>query len=448
MELFKTAMAYLMLGAGAFLTARLGFFQFTHLIPALRAPFLRGKKRGGGVTAFQAMATALGGSIGTANIAGVAGAILLAGPGAVFWMWIAGLLGMAAKLAEIVLAVKYRDSSARPPAGGPMHYIERGLGRSFRPLAKAYALFGVLAGLLGTALVQSNTIAQAAFTSAADFGLESRAAAPLAGLLTAALTGAVIMGGARRIGSFSAKAVPFMAGAYALCAFAVIFANLSRLPEAFRAIIEGAFEPRGAFCGVSLAALRVGVARGVYSNEAGVGSAAIAHAGSNETDPVKQGLLGIFEVFADTIVTCTLTALVILTSGVPLSGSGMELAGSAFASVFGAGGAGLLLSIAVLLFAFTSLIGWELYYERCAEYLFGPRPMPCLRLLFLLCIPIGAVTEAGLAWTLGELMNYLMALPNTIALALLSGEVKKLVREYGRFEGAGKALRKKPKTRD
>lgn len=446
MDILGSVMALFTLGTGVALTFRSGFFQFTHLGKALAAPF-RGRRRtlrGGGVTAFQAMATALGSSIGTANIAGVAGAILLGGPGAVFWMWMAGLFGMASKLSEIVLALRYRDMGVYPPSGGPMYYIEKGLGRRFRPLAKAFSAFGCIAGLLGTAIVQSNTIAASVSGLAESLypSIHTAAVRLGAGLAFALLCGAVIIGGAKRIGAFSEKAVPFMAALYAAACCAVIYIHRARIAGAFVRIIGCAFSPRSAAGGLMgagfLSAFRVGTARGVYSNEAGVGSGAIAHAASAETDPVRQGLFGIFEVFIDTMLVCTLTALVILTSfgsSRQAGGSdGMRLITSAFASVFGRDGASLLLSVSILLFAFTSLVGWSLYGEKCAAFLFGGRAALPYRLIFVLLIPLGSVIGAGPAWKLGELCNYLMAAPNLIALLLLSGKVKRELDSYKMFE--------------
>ncbi|MBR4658667.1 MAG: sodium:alanine symporter family protein [Clostridia bacterium] len=436
MDALSSIMALFTLGTGVFLTLRLRFFQFTHLSKAIRAPFeRRSRKTLGGVTPFQAMATALGGSIGTANIAGVSGAIITGGPGAVFWMWLAGLFGMATKLCEIVLAVKYRDQSTSRSAGGPTHYILRGIGRRARPLAVLYAVFCCAAGLIGTAPVQSNTIALAA----AGDSVTLRA---VCGVLTAILTGCVIFGGAKRIGAFSERAVPFMAALYVCASAAAIIMHSERIAPALEAIVTGAFAPRPAAGGLAYAgfmrAFRVGTARGVYSNEAGVGSGAMAHAGSIETDPVKQGLFGVFEVFADTIVMCSLTALVILTSGVGSSlfsseSDGMRLARMAFEASFGSA-AKPFLSVSVLLFAFTSLVGWSLYGESSAVFLFGVRAVLPYRLIFLLLIPAGAVIDAGSAWRAGELLNYLMALPNLFALIMLSGRIKKEVSHYKMFE--------------
>ena len=450
MDALGLILALMMLAVGAFLTVRLGFFQLTHLGGALASPFEKGGRKDG-VTPFQAMATALGSSVGTANIAGVAGAIMIGGPGAVFWMWAAGVLGMGTKLCEIVLAMLYRK---RSPAteGGPMYYMERGLGRIGRPLAILFSFFGCGAALFGTALVQSNTLALAAsglFESLGLFG-KSTLSSVLIGAATASLTGAVVFGGARSIGRFSERAVPVMAAVYAAAAIAVIFMNRSRLPSAFLSVMRGAFGIRSAAGGIFgagfMRAFRVGVARGVYSNEAGVGSAPIAHASSSCTDPVKQGMMGIFEVFADTLVMCTLTAFAVLTSGIPLDGTdsdGMRLAFGAFSSAFGSGGAAAFLSSAVLVFAFTSLVGWEFYGERCFSYLSRGKSPMLFRTAFLMLIPFGAAAAPSFAWRVGELSNYLMAIPNAAALVILSGRAAQEIREYKMFEKSrGKSYNK------
>lgn len=451
MDAFGFAMALAVLLSGAFISTRLGFFQFTHLGRALASPFKKGGQKGG-VTPFQAMATALGSSVGTANVAGVAGAILLGGPGAVFWIWVSGLIGMGTKLCEIVLAMLYRRRTPAPE-GGPMYYMERGLGKVGRPLAVLFSLFGCGAALFGTALVQSNTLALAAgglFESLGLFG-RSTLSSLMIGAAAAALTGAVVFGGARRIGRFSERAVPVMAAVYAAAAIAVIFIGRAGLPSAFLSVIRGAFGIRpaaGGFLGAGfIRAFRVGVARGVYSNEAGVGSAPIAHASSIETDPVKQGMLGIFEVFADTLVMCTLTAFAVLTSGVSIRGTdgdGMGLALRAFSSAFGAGSAAVFLSLSVLIFAFTSLVGWEFYGERCFSYISRGKSPLLFRAAFLLLIPLGAACAPSFAWRMGELSNYLMAMPNAAALIMLSGRAAREIRAYKMFEKSrGKSYNKR-----
>lgn len=439
-----------MLAVGAFLTFKLGFFQFTHLGKSISGAFSgvfrkRGCKSGAlseeaaRITPFQALATALGGSVGTANIAGVAGAIIIGGAGAIFWMWVAAFLGMATKLAEIVLAVLYRDKKLGH--GGAMFYIERGMGAKFRPLAVCFALFGALASLVGTALVQSNTVALAAYDMFVGFGcvIGPGTIRFATGCVTSALVGAVILGGMKRIGGFSEKVVPFMALAYIFASLVVVLFNADRLQDAFRSILNSAFDFRAAVGGAAGHAFSRGVSRGVYSNEAGIGSAPMAYAEAQGSDPVRQGMLGIFEVFVDTIVMCTLTALVILTSGVLIpwgerTASGTTLALSAFGSVFPSSVASVFLAAAILLFAFTSIVGWSFYGVRCAEYLFGSRAGMIFNVIYLLLIPIGAISSVSVVWAVGETLNYLMAMPNVIALVALSGKVKRAANEYKMFE--------------
>lgn len=428
-------MAFVLIGTGVFLSFPTGFIQFTHFFRAIKAAF-SGKSRGEGVTGFQATATALAGSIGTANIAGVAGAILTGGPGAVFWMWIAAIFGMATKFSEIALAVRF--------GGGAMKCIERGMGKRFRPLAAAFAVFGALSCTVGTGLVQSNTVANSVFhmliSFHADFG--KLPALVVSGVVTAALTALVIFGGAVRIGRVSEMAVPIMGLMYIAASAAVIIPNIGKLPAVFKSIVGSAFGIRQAVGGISSAAmmraLRVGVARGVYSNEAGVGSAPMAHANSNDTDPVRQGMMGIFEVFFDTIVMCSLTALVILTSGVLIpygdgNVPGTVLVSEAFRPVLGSF-SGVFVSVMTLVFAFTSIVAWSVYGESCAKYLFGEKSAVPFRAAFLVPVVIGAVVPVSSVWRAGEILNYLMALPNVVMLIALSGTVKRDVREYKMFE--------------
>ena len=434
--------AQAVLFSGLLLTLKLRFFPLRSLPAAVRAVlFSKKSARGsGGVTPFQAMASALGGCIGTANVAGVSGALAVGGPGAVFWMWMAGLFGMAVKYAEIVLAVRYREKRGGEYFGGPMLYIKNGLGRRIgegpsRALAALFAFFGLLACLIGTPLVQANTACE----SAVNMCKTLLPAIPPAGVravfsaLIAALTGAVIFGGAKRIGRLSGVLVPFMALIYAACSFAVLVKFRLNIAPAFVSIVKGAFGARqlcGGLVGYGmLRALRVGVARGVYSSEAGVGSAPMIHAKADTGDPVRQGLYGIFEVFADTLIMCSLTAFSVLASGAePTVGTGAPLA--AFSAVMGREAASVLLAVSLLLFAFTSLIGWSSYGLACCESLFGPRSRRPFLAAFTLLTALGGFLRASLVWKAGELLNYLMAMPNLLALLLLSGEVLTETRGY------------------
>lgn len=409
-----------------------------------------------GTTPFQAMASALGGSVGTANIAGTASAIAIGGAGAVFYMWLAALFGMALKFSEIVLAVKYRKKTESGYIGGPMLYIEGGLGRGrcgerksggsamlgriSRPLAVLYAVFALLSSLIGTTLVQSNTVARSAFEMVRGFS-PNAAEAPIlaaAGLLCALLTGAVVLGGAKRIGKISALLVPFMAVIYIFISAAVLIAHSKSILPSIARIFKEAFGLRqlgGGICGVCAAkGMRIGISRGVYSNEAGVGSSAMAHAGAETDSPAKQGLYGIFEVFADTLVMCTLTALVVLASGAPLppdpSVSGVSIALSAFSTVLGVKSAGIFLSVSLLLFAYTSLIGWSVYGLAAARYLFGKRSRLAFCIAFTVLTALGAFVRVDAAWKCGEMLNLLMAAPNIAALLLLAKDVKREIAYY------------------
>lgn len=460
MEVFSSFFSILMLSCGLAQTGLIGGFQFAHLRESIRTVLLPKRERGhfrnkackdaGGTTPFQAMASALGGSIGTANIAGTASAIAIGGAGAVFYMWLAAIFGMALKFSEIVLAVKYREKRGGEYSGGPMQYMERGLGgkeqrstilsKLARPMAVFYAVFTLLASALGTPLVQANTVARSAADAACAFGLRASEGTVLAaaGIICALLTGIVVIGGARRIGKLSALLVPFMALLYVgVCAAALIRFRANILPS-FGRIFKEAFgfrQASGGFCGFCIAkAMRVGISRGVYSNEAGVGSSAMAHANAHTDSPARQGLYGIFEAFADTLIMCTLTALVVLASGVYLPSdakvSGTSIALAAFSSVLGEKAAGLFLSVSLLLFAYTSIIGWSVYGLSAAKYLFGEKAKTPYCMIFTLLTAVGAFVRVDIAWKCGEVLNYLMAAPNLIALLLLSKDVKKEIAYY------------------
>lgn len=444
MNAFSSFFAVLMLFSGLTITVRLRGFQFRRLGEAFRAVFLPGKRRKPGqasaVTPFQAMASALGASVGTANIAGVAGALAIGGPGAVFWMWVAALLGMAVKFTEIVLAILFREKRTEGWLGGPMLYIEKGLGKLLpcrlpALLAHAFALFTIAASLISTPIVQANTVYECLVTTAGSvLPAAKRAVSVCAAPLCALFSAIVMLGGAKRIGRLSALLVPFMAAAYIAACAAVLIRFRSNIPSALLSIFRGAFSPGPAAGGIGvygmLRAFRVGTARGVYSNEAGVGSSPMAHAAADTDDPVRQGFFGIFEVFMDTIVMCTLTALTVLSSGVQLSENGAAAALAAFSKVFGPAAAGTFLSSALALFAFTSMIGWSNYGLTAAEFLFGSRSRLPFILLFAALTAVSGNIRAGAAWRLGETLNYLMALPNMIAVLLLSPAAAREARAF------------------
>lgn len=436
-------MLALLTGCGGYLTVRLGFFQFTHFGYALRHALGRAGRRGagrsGGVSPFQAVTTALAATVGTGNIVGVAGAIALGGPGAVFWMEAAALLGMMTKFSEIALAVRFRE---RGPSGGwvggPMYYMKNGLGPRFRPLAVSFSVMGALAAFGIGCLTQVNAIASAVTDAArtlcpAVSGREG-ALSLLLGAALAAACGATYLGGVQRLGRVTARLVPAMAALYLASCLAVIWTCRAAVLPALGRIVSGAFDPSavtGGAAGVTLgAAVKSGVSRGVFSNEAGLGSAPIAHAAADAEGPAQQGLFGIFEVFADTLVLCTVTALAILTSGVPIPygrAAGAELTAAAFARVFGPW-ASVLLAAELSLFAGSTLLTWGLYGARCAEFLLGRRAVRPYLLLFCLLTAVGPALELSLVWSAAETLNALMALPNLAALLALSPETARLLR--------------------
>ncbi len=415
----------LLVGVGLYLTLRLRFFQITHLGFAWRHTIgLLLKRRPaaerGALTSFQAATAAMAATIGVGNIAGVATALALGGPGAVFWMWVVAFVGMATKFAEASLGLKYRHVGPDGHvSGGAFYYIERGLG--WRPLALVYAFCAGLASFGIGNMVQANTLAHA---------LGSGFAVPvwLTGLAAAALVAAVILGGITRIGATAARIVPFMAAAYCAAALIVVAVHLADVPAVFAAILRHAFEPAsaaGGFAGATvLEAMRYGIARGVFSNEAGLGSASIVHAQARNT-PARQGLWGMWEVFLDTVVIGTMTALAILLSGVlPTGATGAELAAAAFSEALPAAG-GIIVTLGIVLFAYTTMLTWSFYGEKSFEYLAGRRAILPYRLAFLVLIPVGAVGGLREIWALADTLNGFMALPNLIALAALGGIVAK-----------------------
>lgn len=422
----------LLAGTGLYLTIRLGFFQFTHLRHAWRRTFgvlfRRDKDHDqGAISPFQAVASAMAGTIGVGNIAGVATAIALGGPGAIFWMWMVALVGMATKLAEATLGVKYRqiDPDGRI-SGGVFYYIEKGLGTHWKWLALLYAFFAGLAAFGIGNMVQSNTVAHALSTG---FAVPSWAT----GIVLVVLVGAVTLGGIQRIATTAEKVVPFMALIYLAGSLAVLALHFNAIPAAFGVIFEHAFSPApaaGGFAGAAVAeAIRYGVARGIFSNEAGLGSASIVHAQARNT-PFAQGLWGMWEVFIDTLVVCTMTALVILVTGVMTSGqTGAELTSQAFSTGL-PGPGGYLVLISIALFAYTTMLTWNFYGEKSWEYLFGRKVVLPYRLVFLAFLYVGAVGGLQLIWSIADTLNGLMAAPNLVALILLAGVLVREKRQY------------------
>jgi len=421
-------MLALLFGVGLYLTVGLRFITWRK-IPAAFLLLWQGRRadeQAGEITPFQALMTALSATVGTGNIAGVATAIYLGGPGALFWMWITALFGMASKYAEAVLAVHYRETDRLGNfVGGPMYYIKNGLSQRWRFLGFLFALFGMLAALGIGNTVQSNSVADAIHkTLQVDTWIS--------GLVIALFAGMVIVGGIRRIAEVASGLVPLMAAIYLLGALTVIVVHIQEVPAALFSIVSQAFTgtaATGGFTGAAVwAAIRFGVARGIFSNEAGLGSAAIAHAAARTNDPVRQGMIGMLGTFIDTILICTMTGLVIVISGVWTSGeTGAALSATAFQQAL-PGPGGLVVTFGLVVFAFTTILGWSYYGERCAEYLFGVRVIWPYRVLWIALIPLGAVGNLGVIWLVADILNGLMAVPNLIALAVLSPVVFRLTR--------------------
>lgn len=432
------------IGVGLTLSIRTGFIQFrkfpTVIKTTLGKLFHKDEEAShGAMTPFQAVCTALASTVGTGNIAGVAGAIAIGGPGAVFWMWVSALLGMCTKFAEVVLAVHYRERNAAGEwVGGPMYYIKNGLPKKWHFLATLYAIFCIMT-VFGTGnATQVNTITASINTALLSFNLispESTAMVSLiVGILIAVIVGVVLLGGIKRIAKITEKLVPFMAGLYIALGLGVIILNWHSLPSVFHSIFYGAFNPQavtGGAIGSLFLSMKKGVSRGIFSNEAGLGTGSIAHATADVKDPIEQGLFGIFEVFADTIVICTLTALTILCSGVNITygvDAGAELTISGFISTYG-NWISIFTAIAMCCFAFSTILGWGLYGARALEYLSSDKLVKPFMVCYALVAIIGATMDLGLMWNIADTFNGLMAIPNLIALFLLSGKVVQLVKE-------------------
>ncbi len=438
------------IGVGLLLSVRTGFLQirkFPYAMKVTIGRMLRKKDASdGALTPFQAVCTALAATVGTGNIAGVAGAIAIGGPGAVFWMWVSAILGMCTKFSEVTLAVHFREKNADGElVGGPMYYIKNGLKEHWRWLAYLFAAFGVLT-VFGTGnATQVNTITTAIDSALYNYGIISEKSAGILnlviGIVLAILIGMILLGGIKRIGQVTEKLVPFMAVIYIILALGVVVLNYKNIPVVFASIFKGAFSPAsvtGGAVGSFFMSMKKGVSRGIFSNEAGLGTGSIAHACADTRKPVKQGFFGIFEVFVDTIVICTLTALVILCSGVSIGYgdvAGAELTIQGFTSTYG-NWVSIFTAVAMCCFAFSTIIGWGLYGTRCIEFLFGSRANKSFMVLYALVAIVGATMELGLMWNIAETFNGLMVIPNLIAVFLLSGVVVKLVKEY--FAGEGK----------
>ena len=447
----------LMLATGIFATVKTGGIQFRRLGTSIRhvRQSIR-KPKQEGVSSFQAVCTALAATVGTGNLVGVAGAICLGGPGAIFWIWICGILGMVTKYAEVTLAVRYRISSDKGWIGGPMYIISQGIGRRWKWLASCYCLFGVIASFGVGNATQINAVISGLNSMLFGFGiLPTKQGNLLFGVTLAILVYAALSGGARRIGSAAEKLIPFVSCAYLLLCAGVLIWRWRYLDDAFRMIFQGAFSPNavtGGILGSAFQAMKVGCARGVFTNEAGMGTASIAHASAETDFPARQGLFGIVEVFLDTLVICTLTALVILVSGVPISygfDSGGDLTTRAFSALYGQG-ASIFLAVALCCFAFATVLGWGLYGGRCAEFLLRRDIWKGYAVAQSIAVLLGSCLNTQTLWLFAETANGLMAIPNLLILAVLAPEVCRLTIEYkektGRKLAGGGKLCKFPST--
>ena len=432
------------LGVGIYLSLRTGFIQIRKFGYALRCTIGRIFKRGaaaeGSITPFQAVCTALAATVGTGNIAGVAGAIAIGGPGAVFWMWVSALLGMCTKFSEVTLAVHFRERNPKGDyVGGPMYYIKNGLGKKWIWLAYAYAFFGVCA-VFGTGnATQVNTITAAINTALTNYNIlaadQLSTSNLVIGVVIAAVVALILLGGVKRIGEVSEKLVPVMALLYIVLAVGLIVMRIDRVPAVFASIFRGAFDPAavtGGVVGSFFVSMTKGVSRGIFSNEAGLGTGSIAHACADTNQPVKQGMFGIFEVFVDTIIICTMTALVVLLSGVEIAygqAAGAELTISGFTTVYG-NWVSIFTAVAMCCFAFSTIIGWGLYGARCAEFIFGSKIIVPFNVAYSLVAIVGATVDLGLIWGVSDTFNGFMTVPNLIGVFLLSPVILKLIKEH------------------
>lgn len=439
------------IGVGILLTVRTRCIQVRKFGVSMKNTigkiFDKTQAKDGSISPFQAVCTALAGTIGTGNIAGVAGAIALGGPGAIFWMWCSAFLGMCTKFSEVTLAIHFREKNKNGEyVGGPMYYIKNGLSKKWHFLAVLYAVFGVLT-VFGTGnATQVNTIVSSINTALMNFNIlkgEPNSNVNLIfGIFIAALVAMVLLGGIKRIGQVSEKLVPFMAVLYVILSLGVILLNLPRVPGVFAQIVSGAFTPRaatGGIIGSMFLSMKKGVSRGIFSNEAGLGTGSIAHACADTDNAVHQGMFGIFEVFMDTIVICTMTGLVILLAAPNISygqAAGAELTISGFTATYG-GWVSIITAIAMCCFAFSTIIGWGLYGSRCIEFLGGEKFVRPFLVVYSFVSIVGATMNLGLLWDISDTFNGLMAVPNLIALLMLSGHVKKLAMEVDQAEKDG-----------
>lgn len=441
-------MLILLIGTGIFMTVRLGFLQFrkfgyvmSHTIGKI---FNRKEISEGALSPIQSMTTALAGTVGTGNIAGVAGAIGLGGPGAIFWMWIAAIFGMCTKFAEITLAVHFRERNSNGEyVGGPMYYIKNGLGENWKWLGAIFSFFAIFAAIGTGNMTQINTIATSIGSIFKSFNPsitdnDLRIVYLVVGVVGAILATMVIFGGMKSIGAVTEKLVPMMALVYIVCSLIVIVAKADMIIPVLKSIIAGAFNPNaigGGITGVGIQKIiKAGFGRGVFSNEAGLGTAPIAHAAADVKHPIEQGLFGVFEVFADTIIICSMTAIVILVSGQAPGfygkAAGTDLTILAFGTIFGSKAASIIIALCISLFAFSTLLGWALYGWRSIEFIFGEKSIKIYKVFYILFIIVGANMKLALVWEIADSLNALMAIPNLIAIIALSPVVVSVTKDY------------------
>ncbi len=432
------------IGVGLYLSIRTHFIQIRKFGYTFKVTigkiFHKQEASDGSITPFQAVCTALAATVGTGNIAGVAGALAIGGPGAIFWMWISAFLGMCTKFSEVTLAVHYREKNEHGDwVGGPMYYIKNGLGPKWHWLAILFSALGVLT-VFGTGnATQVNTITTAIDSALINYNLISAEATKninlVIGIIIAVLVAMVLLGGIKRIGKVTEKLVPFMALFYIILALGVVFLNIGTVPSVFKSIFEGAFAPSavtGGVVGTMFTSMKKGVSRGIFSNEAGLGTGSIAHATADTDHAIQQGFFGIFEVFTDTIVICTLTALVILCGNTTLTygvAAGAELTISGFTSTYGSW-VSIFTAIALCCFAFSTILGWGLYGARCIEFIFGSKIIKPFMVVYALVAILGATMDLGLLWDIADTFNGLMVIPNLIGVFLLSGVVLQLLKDF------------------
>ena len=437
-------MLVLLIGVGILMTVRSKGLQFRKFGYALKNTigkiFQKREAGEGEITPFQAVSTALAGTVGTGNIAGITTAVTLGGPGTLFWLWVTALIGMATKYSEVLLAVKFRERNKYGDwVGGPMYYIKNGLGKNWKWLGAIFCVFAALAALGTGNAIQAGNIVGSINTVVLSFNPDFGGTDILnlvLGIVLAILAAVVLFGGVKRLGAVTEKLVPGMAVIYIVACLAVIIYNAGNLPTVFHDIFVGAFTPSGitgGAVGTMFLVISWGMKRGIFSNEAGLGTAPMAHATTSEREPVKQALYGIFEVFMDTIIICTLTGLTLLCSGIDLNYGTMgetSLVSASLGTLFTPQGGAIIIALCLALFAFSTILGWALYGSRCCEFLFGPKAIKPYQVIYVLIIVVGATTDLGLVWDIADTLNGLMALPNLIALAALSGVVIKSTKEY------------------